>query len=523
MSDLRDFTGKNRKNTGTTGMIVSDVTGTTSDRVAEKGRFRYNSTIELMEYYNGTTWIVIDAPPSITEVSPTSFAETATSVTFTITGQNFSSSGLIIKMFNSSGTEISLSSITRVSSSSATAVLTVSDALPVSEPYDIQVVNGSGLSAILEDSITVNEAPTWTTAAGSLGTANEGTAFSTTVAATDPESGDVDYEIASGTLPSGLSLNSETGAITGTFDGTGTYNSSGETQNFTLRAYDTASNTSSRAFSILKKFADGSTSALAASSATDIYNLSASFQGESANGYYYLDPDGNGTYTQQYYCRMDHGGGWVAVMFIMRESTGDNVYPLATTSARGTYPSSNPYTVPSGQTKVHNTVINNLQPANNNSRYWYLFDHISYTNTYPDSGDSQYPSAGTTLSNDYDGGDGTLVANFARSSDYFEHTRAFAPAIAGGNTSNTMLFGSGINNETNIADYAWDNDSGQTLAGSNHTAQNMASDQSSIFDINANGSQATAYSSLCDDGETGPYMVYRDFNCYHNYLIIYVR
>jgi len=527
MSDLRDFTGKNRTNTGTTGMIVSDVTGTTANRVNEKGRFRYNSTIDLMEYYNGTTWIVIDAPPSITEVSPTSFGEGDTTVTFTITGQNFSTSGLVIKLFNSAGTEISLSSITRVSSSSATAVLTVSDALPVSEPYDIQVINGSGLSAILEDSITVNEAPTWTTASGSLGTANQGSAFSATVVATDPESEDVDYEIATGTLPSGLSLNSETGAITGTFDGTGTYNSSGETQNFTLRAYDTASNTSSRAFSILKKFADGSSSALAASSATDIYNLSASFQGEAANGYYYLDPDGNGTYAQQYYCRMDHGGGWVAVMFMMRESTGDDTYPLATTAARGTYPSSNPYTVPSGQMKVHNTVINNLQPANNNSRYWYLFDHISYTNTYPDvaggAATGQYPSAGTTLSNDHIGGAGGLVANFARSSDYFEHTRAFAPAIAGGNTSNTMLFGSGINNEVNIADYAWDNDSGATLANANHTAQNMASNQSSIFDINANAGQATAYSTLCDDGESGPYMVYRDFNCYHNYLIIYVR
>jgi len=97
MSDLRDFTGKNRKNTGTTGMIVSDVTGTTANRVDEKGRFRYNSTIDLMEYYNGTTWIVIDAPPSITEVSPTSFGEGDTTVTFTITGQNFSSSGLVIK------------------------------------------------------------------------------------------------------------------------------------------------------------------------------------------------------------------------------------------------------------------------------------------------------------------------------------------------------------------------------------------------------------------------------------------
>ena len=523
MSDLRDFTGKNRKFTGTTGQIVSDVTGTTANRVNTKGRFRYNSTIELMEYYNGTTWIVIDAPPTISAVSPTQINEGDTSTTFTVTGGNFSSSGLAVKLFNNSGTEISLSSVTRVSSSQATAVLTTTDLGSIDEPYDIQVVNGSGLSAILEDAISVNQSPVWSTSAGSLGTASTSAAFSATVVATDPESGDVDYEIATGSLPGGLSLNSETGAITGTFDGSGGYNSSGTTNNFTLRAYDTSSNTATRAFSILAKAADGSDSNSAAATAKAIYNLDSSFQGESANGYYWLDPGGTGTYKQQYYCRMDHGGGWVAVAWFMRESTGNNVYPMATTAARGTYPSSNPYTVPNGSVKVHNTAITALQPANNNSRYDYLFDHISYTNTYPSSGDAQYPSAGTTLSNDYDGGDGDLVSNFARSSDYFEHTRALAPAFAGGGSTNTMLFGNGKNNVNNIADYGWDNDSGVTLSNANHSGRYMDAGQSQVFDFNDNGGRSTAYSTLCDDGEAGPYMVYRDFNCYHNYLIIYVR
>ena len=251
MSNLRDFTGKNRTFTGTDGIIPSDVTGVTGDRVDTKGRFRYNSTIELMEYYNGTTWIVIDAPPSITSVSPTNIDESDATTTFTVTGQNFSSSGLIIKLFNSSGTEISLSSITRVSSSSATAVLTTSDLGTIDEPYDIQVVNGSGLSAILEDSINVNQSPTWTTSAGSLGTLTDGnraaSALTTsTLVATDPESGDVDYFISAGALPGGLSLNSETGAITGTADA----ETSDTTYNFTVQAYDTASNFTARAFSI---------------------------------------------------------------------------------------------------------------------------------------------------------------------------------------------------------------------------------------------------------------------------------
>ena len=67
MSDLRDFTGKNRKNTGLAGERIA--IGATGNRVNEKGRLRYNESLELMEYYNGTTWISIDAPPSISSVS----------------------------------------------------------------------------------------------------------------------------------------------------------------------------------------------------------------------------------------------------------------------------------------------------------------------------------------------------------------------------------------------------------------------------------------------------------------------
>ena len=86
-----------------------------------------------------------------------------------------------------------------------------------------------------------------------------------------------------------------------------------------------------------------------------------------------------------------------------------------------------------------------------------------------------------------------------------------------------MLFGNNLNNVNNIADYGWDNDTGVSLSNANHSGRYMSADQSQIFDFNDNAGRSTAYSSLCDDGETGPYMVYRDFNCYHNYLIIYVR
>jgi hypothetical protein len=57
--------------------------------------------------------------------------------------------------------------------------------------------------------------PTWVTPSGSLGSLNEGSAGSFSVMAT-PSAGTVVYSVQSGTLPPGLTLNANTGAITGT-------------------------------------------------------------------------------------------------------------------------------------------------------------------------------------------------------------------------------------------------------------------------------------------------------------------
>jgi mucin-19 len=180
--------------------------------------------------------------------------ESDTTTTFTISGSNFSPTGLQAALFNNSGTEISFTTVTRVNDTTVTAVLTNSNLGAVDEPYDIKITNGSGLSNTFADQINVNEAPAWTTAAGSIGTlfdTNRGAAAltSSTLVATDPEGGDVDYYISSGTLPTGLSLDGETGVISGTADAVG----SDTTYNFTITAHDTASNVTSRAFSITVK------------------------------------------------------------------------------------------------------------------------------------------------------------------------------------------------------------------------------------------------------------------------------
>jgi hypothetical protein len=71
---------------------------------------------------------------------------------------------------------------------------------------------------------------TWNTAAGSLGSAFEGQAVSVTVSAT-LLIGTINYAVLSGTLPTGLSLNANTGVISGTLSQQGT-----STFTFTIRA-----------------------------------------------------------------------------------------------------------------------------------------------------------------------------------------------------------------------------------------------------------------------------------------------
>jgi hypothetical protein len=64
--------------------------------------------------------------------------------------------------------------------------------------------------------ITLSPYPVWATQAGSIAIANEQAVFSANLLAVDRNSLTISYSIISGSLPSGLSLNASTGAITGT-------------------------------------------------------------------------------------------------------------------------------------------------------------------------------------------------------------------------------------------------------------------------------------------------------------------
>ena len=228
MANSRDFTGKNRKFTGTKGITVPK--GTTGQRVgSESGELRFNTTTELMEYYDGNQWKPIDAPPTISSISTSDAqgtnnilnADGSTLYTITITGGNFGI-GATVKFIGNTGTEYAAGNVTRVSNSSITCKTTASMGT-TDDPYDIQVTNASGLAATLEDAFSFNAAPVFVNASGQLGTVFNTKVISGTTlnaGATDAEGNAITHTIISGTLPgSGLTLSSSTGAITGTLSG----------------------------------------------------------------------------------------------------------------------------------------------------------------------------------------------------------------------------------------------------------------------------------------------------------------
>lgn len=244
-----DVSFENISDTGTAGTKVAS--GTTGQRGSTAGQIRFNSETGLAEYYTGTEFKVIDSPPTITAVSPLEVDSTAGgNITFTITGSNFQS-GAVVKFIGSDATEITASTTTINSGSSISAVIARSSFVGAKEPYDVKVINGSGLLGILDNQISVDSSPTWITASGSLGEIySNDTGNHFTVSATDADGDTISYSETGGTVLStqNLTLNSSTGVISG--DPTDV--ASNTTLSFTLRA-TANSKTVDRAFSILLK------------------------------------------------------------------------------------------------------------------------------------------------------------------------------------------------------------------------------------------------------------------------------
>ena len=185
--------------------------------------------------------------PTVTGVTPSAIGNSATSVV--IAGTNFVITPNV-EFINSSGVITLPNSIVRDSATQ----LTVNVTLPTDGTYFIRVENPDGLAARSSSAIlTVSDAPTWSTSAGSLGNVAAGASVSFSVSASSDST--VAYSETTSVLTSNtdtpastmnLSLNSSTGAITGTAPAA----TSETTYNFTLRATDAESQTADRAFSI---------------------------------------------------------------------------------------------------------------------------------------------------------------------------------------------------------------------------------------------------------------------------------
>ena len=186
-----------------------------------------------MEWGVGTTpptFSSVDYPGDDTALDP------AGGQNLVINGGGFLT-GINIKIGGTNASSVTVNSATQ---------LTVVAPAKSAGTYAIEFTNTDGGNATANSAVSYNGIPAFTHNAGSLGAFTQGATVNVSVVATEPDGGAITHTITSGSLPSGLSLNATTGAITGTApDVTATTTSS-----FTITATDNENQSTSRAYSI---------------------------------------------------------------------------------------------------------------------------------------------------------------------------------------------------------------------------------------------------------------------------------
>jgi hypothetical protein len=243
------------------------------------GQLYSNGQAARLELYTqaGAWENIVQEVPGVSGISGT-YSESANSGTIIVTGTNFVS-GAIASATGTNSVEIQAQSTTYNSLVQLTAVFTgLSNA---NEPYDIKVTNPSNLFGILPDALYVNASPVWVTSAGSLGSFNEQVSITlSALSATDSDSNTITYALANGsTLPSGVTLNSSTGVISGTLPDI----SADTTYTFTINASD-GTNIIPRTFSITSSYLINSEVLVVAGGGAGGVNAGA---GGGAGGLYY--------------------------------------------------------------------------------------------------------------------------------------------------------------------------------------------------------------------------------------------
>lgn len=236
---------RNLVNTTATDGVIKIPSGTTAQRPASpaNGMIRYNTDIGYLENYINGAWSSIATPPSISSISPSTYnGNSGTAIT--INGSSFDASA-IVKFISNSSVEYTAGSVTFVSANQLIAT-TPQNFTVSQEPFSVKVINSSGLAYTLSQALDCGGLPAWSTSSGSLGSFSAYDTLNLSVVAVDPEGGDVDYTVTSGSLPSGVTFTGETGTISGTapdLDNDTTYT-------FSIVPDDGVNNGSSRSFSV---------------------------------------------------------------------------------------------------------------------------------------------------------------------------------------------------------------------------------------------------------------------------------
>ena len=209
------------------------------------GQLYYVTDLGVFYYSNGSEWLNLSSggngnngdmtPPTIASISP-DHIDPSTNETITINGQNFAD-GCEVEFENVESDTVIFLNENQVTSESGELE---------AGTYSVRLTNPIGLRAYLADALVVDTAPEWVTNAGLLGDvwiAATGDHF--TLEATDAEGQEITYTVGEG-LPPGLSLDPNTGVISGDPD-----DISGVVEfELTVTATDTAQSFSERTFTI---------------------------------------------------------------------------------------------------------------------------------------------------------------------------------------------------------------------------------------------------------------------------------